>query len=85
MKKSYEISVAIPDGVKCKFSGSLLECSKGNTQLSKAFENPNLVLVVDEKEILIKCNKSNRKSLANSHSYASHIKNMLHGLKERFV
>ncbi len=85
MKKAYETSVAIPEGVKCKFSGNVLECSKGNTNLTKVFENPNLVLVVNEKEILIKCDKSNRKSLANSHSYAAHIRNMIHGLKERFV
>ena len=85
MKQVYETSVAIPDGIKCKFSGILLECSKGNTQLSKIFETPGLILSIDEKEILIKCNKSNRKSLANAHSYVSHIKNMFQGLKERFV
>ncbi|MBS3083615.1 50S ribosomal protein L6 [Candidatus Pacearchaeota archaeon] len=85
MKNTYENSVAIPDGVKCKFSGNLLECSKGNTNLSKAFENPNLILTVGEKEIVIKCNQSNRKSVASVNSYVSHIKNMFHGIKERFV
>jgi len=85
MKQLYEISIVIPESIKCKFSNNLLECSKGNTNLSKVFENPNLILTVGEKEIAIKCNKSNRKSVANVNSYVSHINNMFHGLKERFV
>nr|AJS11682.1 50S ribosomal protein L6P [uncultured archaeon] len=83
--KSYEISVPISEGVKCKYSDNLLECSKGDIHLSRAFNIPNLTLSVDEKEIKIQSNKANKKNIANAHAYVSHIKNIMHGLKEKFV
>ena len=85
MKNNYSISVVIPEGIVCKFSGNVLQCSKGNTTLSRTFEIPNLTLELNEKEISIKSAKSNKKSIANANSFVSHIKNMIHGLKERFV
>ena len=83
--KGYEISVPINEGVKCKYSSHLLECSKGNTNLSRTFNIPNLVLSVNEKEITIKTRKANKKNIANAHAYVSHLKNMMQGLKERFL
>lgn len=83
--KGYQVVIPISEGVNCKFSGNLLECSKGGTNLSRNFNIPNLTLSVENKDIIIKSRTSNRKNIANAHAYVSHIKNMMHGLKERFV
>lgn len=85
MKKGYKNSIKVPHGIKCSVLGSALQCIKGNTQLSKILLTPGMEISVDGEVISVKCVRSNRKTKANINSCISHIKNMFHGLNERFV
>lgn len=85
MKNNYEKPVEIPDGVKCTLAGNVLQCSKGNTNLSKAFEMHAVSIAIKDKEVVISCRKANKKDIANVNSCAAHINNLFHGLNERFV
>ncbi|MBS3081473.1 50S ribosomal protein L6 [Candidatus Pacearchaeota archaeon] len=85
MKQNYEVSVVIPDGMSCNLSDNVLQCSKGNIQISKFFKVPNLVFVVSEKEILVKCVKANKKNRASVNSCSTHISNMFKGIDKNFV
>jgi len=85
MKRIYEVSVDVPEGIKCVLSGNTLECSKGNTKLSKNFALYNFTMSINESQILIICKKANRKEIASIHACVAHLKNLFQGLNERFV
>ncbi|MEK6915164.1 MAG: 50S ribosomal protein L6 [Nanoarchaeota archaeon] len=85
MKKGYENSIKIPQGIKCSVLGKELQCTKGNTKLSKTLLNAEMEISLSDDTIFVKCPKSTRKIVANINSCIAHIKNMFHGLNERFV
>lgn len=85
MKTSYETTVEIPQGVNCNTSGQTVNCSKGNTQLSRTFGIHSVVISVKGKEIVLTCKKANKKGVASVNSIAAHIKNLFNGLNENYV
>lgn len=85
MKKNYELTLDIPEGINCTLSGNTLKCSKGNTHLSREFGLYNINMSVNDGKIILLCKKANRKEIANVNSYAAHIKNLFYGVNERFV
>lgn len=85
MKKNYELTVEIPQGVKCALSASTLQCSKGNTTISRRFGLYNISISIKDNTIVISSKRANRKEIANVHSYGAHIKNLFAGLNQRFV
>ena len=85
MKHKYESKVNVPDGVTCSFSNGMLNCSKGNANLSRKFVSKGLDVSVAGKEIISGCARANKKDIANIHSQVAHVRNIFLGLHEKFV
>ena len=85
MKSLYETSVEIPAGINCTSSGATVNFSKGSTQLTRTFDNHTISIAIKDKEIVLTCKKANKKGIANVNAIAAHIKNLFHGLNERYV
>lgn len=85
MRKSYEVSVKILDGIDCKLLGNVLQCSKGNSTLSKIFALNKASMSLEGGMIKITSSKANKKDIANVNSYVAHLNNMFRGLNERYV
>ncbi len=85
MRQNYEMFIEIPQGINCIYSNGTFECSKGNTKLLRNFETHNVDVEVKDGKINLRCEKANRKKIANINSYVAHIKNLFKGLSERFV
>ena len=85
MRKKYEVKVAIPEGIKCAVSHGALNCSKGSTNISRKNSGKGINLSISGAEIILNCDKANKKDIANIHSQAAHIRNLFLGLNESFV
>lgn len=85
MKKKYENKIEIPEGVTCLVSGVILNCSKGNTNVSRVINSKGISISTSGKEIILDCKKANKKDIAKIHSQMAHIRNLFLGLKEKFV
>ncbi len=85
MKNNYETTVEIPEGINCTVSGQTLNCSKGNTQLTRNFGAHSISISVKGKEVVLECKKANKKGVANVNAIAAHVKNLFNGLNERYI
>ncbi len=85
MRKDYEIAIKIPSGINCEYGHGDIICKKGNAELRKKINVPKLTIKIDNDEMKISLLGTNKRDKAVVDSVCAHIKNMFHGLKEKFV
>lgn len=85
MKHPYENRVNIPDGITCTFSQHTLECVKGNTHLRRAIRIPGMTVKIEGNDIVFSNSRANKKSIAQIHSQAAHVRNLFEGLAHPFA
>ncbi len=85
MRKDYQISVKVPHGIACEYSHGTIMLKKGNEELKRNARVPGLHVQVDNGEIKIMIAKTNKRSRAVLDALVAHVKNMIHGLNEKFV
>lgn len=85
MRKNYEIAVKIPHGIVCEYAHGNIICKKGNAELKKEIHVPKLSIKVENDEIKISLLSTNKRSRAVVDSIRAHVKNMFHGLNEKFI
>lgn len=85
MKQKISETVEIPEGISCEVKDKVLTCKKGSEQLSKSINIPSVKISVKGNEILFLCEKGNKIQFKIIRSYKAHVKNMFHGLNEKFV
>jgi large subunit ribosomal protein L6 len=77
--------IAIPDGVEIKQDGLILTIKGKKGELSRSFKNDVIAVDVESEGIQVSKKEDTVFSRALVGTYASHIKNMIHGVTEGFV
>ena len=87
MRRKYVLDVQIPEGITCKFENSTrtLRCKKEDIEIDKKISILGTDLKIENNTIKFICNKANKKDVAMIKAYDAHVRNMLRGLKEKFV
>jgi large subunit ribosomal protein L6 len=80
-KKISEI-IEVPQEVKIKLSGNLLKISKDGEELERKLSYP---IEIQDNKIIIGCEKPTKKDKKLIKTTAAHIKNLIFGLREKYV
>ncbi len=84
MKKGFEKTVQIPQGVHAEVTNNFVKVKEGSREVSKKFSSKDLQIIVQGSVIKIVSNNSKTKSLSVANAIVSHLANLLHGLKKDF-
>ena len=85
MRKKYEESVEIPQGIDCEFNNNILKFKKGDLEIERKISVLKTEIKIGDNKVLFVCEKANRKDTATVKSAISHVRNMLSGLEGKFV
>lgn len=85
MKKQLSQTLKIPEGVTCTYENKIIKCKKDQVELEKHIHVPTLELKISDKEVIIECKKGNKLDYKKMMTFNAHIKNIFHGLAEKFV
>ncbi len=80
-----EEQIEIPEGVSCEFSSGTLKCKKDSEELSKKIDLTGIDVKVEGNKVILSTKKGSKNELKMIMTYKAHIKNMLSGLKDKFV
>jgi len=85
MRKKYEESVEIPQGIDYEFNNNILKFKKGDLEIERKILVPGTEIKIKDNKTVFICEKANKKNIAMVKSAVSHVRNMLSGLEEKFV
>ena len=85
MRKKFETSVKIPEGVECQYENGVLKFKKGEVSLSRKISIPRTEVKIAGNKVNFICEKANKKDVAIIKTNFSHLNNLLKGLDEEFV
>jgi len=80
-KKILEI-IELPEGIKTKIEGNIIRLVKGNEELKRKLEYKARL---DGNKIILECEKSTKKEKKLIKTNAAHLRNMISGLKEKYI
>ena len=84
MKKDIEKIIKIPEGVDVEIKGGQIIVKSGGKEMKKELCLPNIKIEKD-KDLKISSKKATKREAKLIGTFASHIKNMIDGLKKEFV
>jgi large subunit ribosomal protein L6 len=85
MRNKYNLEIEIPEGVNCEIVDKTMTCKKDGIELKKSISIPRTKIEIKEKKIIFNCIRANKKDISIIKTNASHIKNLLKGVEEKFV
>ncbi len=85
MKKSYNTTIKIPNGITCQYSDGAIVCKKGSAELRRPINVPKMKVKVENDEISLTLQNTNKKERALIETNAAHLRNMFKGLNDKFV
>jgi len=84
MKKELYQEIEIPEGVEAEINGIILKVSGPEGKVEKKFSINNLEFKKEDNKIIIGNKKATKKEKKLMNTIASHIKNMIKGVQEKF-
>ena len=84
MKKELYQKIEIPEGIEAEIIGSVLKIRGPEGETEKKFNTNNLEFKKEDNKIIIGNKKATKKEKKLMNTFASHIKNMIKGVKEKF-
>ena len=84
MKKELTTRIEIPEGVEVSVDGSKVTVKSGDKKNEREFDLLSIKLEKKGNEIILEEKKASKKEKRRMNTIASHIKNMLKGIKEKF-
>jgi len=84
MASGTEIIVALPQDVQAELTGNTLKVRAGGKEVVRVFKGPGLSLEKRENSVMVKMDQDKKKKRAILRSVASHIENMVAGLKQGY-
>jgi len=84
MKKELFQNIEIPEGVEVNLDGTTLTVKGKEGELKRKFDAINLDFEIKDKEIIIGSKKATKREKKMMNTIASHIKNMIKGVQEKF-
>lgn len=85
MKKEIFEEIEIPEGVEANIEGDTLTVKGSEGEDKRTFNTNNLVFEKKENKIRLGNKKSTKSEKKRIYTLVAHIKNMLKGVKEKFV
>lgn len=82
MISGIEKVVEVPGDIQAELAGNTLKVKAGGKELVRLFKGPGLSLSKDGSRIVVRVDQDKKKKRAILQSVASHIGNMMKGLKE---
>jgi large subunit ribosomal protein L6 len=76
--------IKIPDGVTAKLSGRTLTIKGPKGELSRTMRPSRVELKMEGKDVVIRCDLPRRAEKAEVGTFASHIRNLIHGVQEGY-
>ncbi|MFH1608128.1 MAG: 50S ribosomal protein L6 [archaeon] len=84
MRKPLTQKIEIPEGVEVNVDGALVSVKGSEGEIKRKFLLGKLNLDKKDNEIVIEYEKSTKNEKKNMNTIASHINNMIKGVKEKF-
>jgi large subunit ribosomal protein L6 len=84
MKKELTTRIEIPEGVEVSVDGSKVTVKSGDKKNEREFDLLSIKLEKKGNEIILEEKKASKKEKRRMNTIASHIKNMIKGIKEKF-
>ncbi|MBU0894334.1 MAG: 50S ribosomal protein L6 [Nanoarchaeota archaeon] len=84
MKKKFYQEIEIPEGVEANLEDSTLIVKGPEGENKREFEMANLEFKKQENKILVGHKKTTKHEKKKINTIAAHIKNMIHGVQEKF-
>jgi len=84
MKKELFQKIQIPEGVEAEINETILKVSGPEGEVEKKFSINNLEFKKEDNKIIIGNKKATKKEKKLMNTIASHIKNMIKGVQEKF-
>jgi large subunit ribosomal protein L6 len=84
MNKELIRKIEIPEGVEASVEGSIVTVQKDGKKNSREFDLIGIKLEKKGNEIVLEEKKASKKEKRRMNTVASHIKNMIKGLQEKF-
>jgi len=85
MRKHFEDSIEIPEGVSCNINGKILNCTNNANSLALQLPIPKIRALIKEGRITLSVQKGNKNHWKLIKSYISHIKNLFSGLAKKYI
>jgi len=84
MKKELSQTIEIPEGVEVNLEGKTLNVKGKEGEIKKTFNIVKLVFEIKENQIVIGNKKATKSEKRMMNTIASHIKNMIKGVQEKY-
>jgi len=84
MKKELFETIEIPEGVEINIEGDMVETKGSEGENKKEFDTTNLTLKKEDNQIIIGNKKATKREKKRINTLASHIRNMIKGVQEKF-
>jgi len=85
MKADIKRIIEIPEGIEVHLAENEIILRKGEKELKRKFNLPNIKIVKNERNIEITSKNATKKELKLIGTMEAHIKNMIYGLENGFV
>ncbi len=76
--------IEVPQGVTVTVTGATLTAKGQKGQIAREFRYPGIAVRVDGAKVFVETNKDDKQTKATVGTYASHVKNMVHGVSEGY-
>lgn len=80
-----EESVEIPEGIEVKIERNLFSAKGPKGENKRVLANPKIKIEIKGNEVIVSASNASRKEKRDIGSFASHIKNIIRGVKEPYV
>lgn len=84
MKKPLEQTIEVPEGVEASFADRVLKVKGPEGESSRELDLGSLNLKIGSREIKISHDKATKSEKKMMNTLTAHIKNMIHGVQEKF-
>ena len=84
MKKELSQIIEIPEGIEVNIDGDIVETKGPEGENKREFDATNLTLEKKDNQIIIGNAKATKREKKRMNTLASHIKNMIKGVQEKF-
>lgn len=85
MKENIKQEIVIPEGINVSYIDEVLLVKGPQGEVKKGISYPTIVISVDNGQILLSSENGTKRERRMIGTFNSHIKNMLQGVKEKFV
>lgn len=76
--------IEVPQGVTVTITGATLTAKGQKGQIAREFRYPGIAVKLDGSKVFVETKKDDKQTKATVGTYASHIKNIVHGVSEGY-